>query len=88
MNLAFYLFSPIRYPVEVNPITRAVSLAIPLTYALYAIRSMILVNKSITELWGQVLALVLFDIGLIAGSYYVFLRVERRVRRTGTLGQY
>lgn len=88
LNSVFYLFAPIRYPVEVNPITRAVSLAIPLTYALYAIRSMILMNKSIVELWGSVMALVLFDIALIWGSYYVFLRVEQRVRKTGTIGQY
>ena len=88
LNWGFYLFSPIRYPVEVNPITRAVSLAIPLTYALFAIRSMLLLNRSIVELWSSVVLLVLFDIGLIWGSYYVFLRVEQRVRRTGTIGQY
>jgi ABC-2 type transport system permease protein len=88
LNWVFYLFSPIRYPVEVNPITRIVSLAIPLTYALFAIRSMLLLNTSITELWVSVLLLILFDIGLIWGSYYVFLRVERRVRRTGTIGMY
>ncbi len=88
LNLILYLFSPIRYPVEVNPVTRIVSLAIPLTYALFAIRSMILLNKSITELWGYVLILVLFDIVLVWGSYWIFLRVEQRVRQTGTIGQY
>lgn len=88
LNWVFYLFSPIRYPVEVNPITRIVSLAIPLTYALFAIRSMILLNKSITQLWGSVLLLILFDIGLIWGSYFVFLRVEEKVRKTGTIGMY
>lgn len=88
LNWVFYLFSPIRYPVEVNPITRIVSFAIPLTYALFAIRSMLLLNKSIVQLWSSVFLLILFDIGLILGSYYIFLKVEQRVRRTGTIGMY
>ncbi|MEO0076319.1 MAG: hypothetical protein ABIK19_01450, partial [candidate division WOR-3 bacterium] len=43
----FYLFSPIRYPVEVSPITKTLSAFIPLTYALVAIRAIILLNKHI-----------------------------------------
>ena len=37
-----FLFSPIRYPVEVNPITKAISVFIPLTYALIALRGLLL----------------------------------------------
>jgi hypothetical protein len=33
-----YIFSPIRYPVEVFKITRLISFFLPLTYALYIAR--------------------------------------------------
>ncbi len=57
LEWVFFLFSPIRYPVEVNPITRLVSTLIPLTWALVAIRAIILTNRPVTNLCSTVLVL-------------------------------
>jgi ABC-2 type transport system permease protein len=83
-----YLFSPIRYPVEVNPITRIVSLFIPLTYALIAIRGIVLLNKPFHLLISQVVILFLLDIAFLAFGFYTFNTLEKKVRTAGTIGHH
>lgn len=84
----FFLFSPIRYPVQVNPITAVVSTLIPLTWALVAIRGIILLNRSEVNLWQTVLILVAMDVVLITAGYFVFLYLEKKTRRDGTVGMH
>lgn len=83
-----YLFSPIRYPVEVNPITKIVSLFIPLTYALIAIRGIVLLNKPFHLLITQVIVLFLLDIAFLFFGFYTFNTLEKKVRMKGTIGHY
>lgn len=84
----FFLFSPIRYPVQVNPITAVVSTLIPLTWALVAIRGIILLNRSEVNLWPTVLILVAMDVVLITAGYFMFLYLEKKTRRDGTVGMH
>ncbi len=84
----FFLFSPIRYPVQVNPITAAVSTLIPLTWALIAIRGIILLNRSEVNLYQTVLVLALMDIALLTAGYFLFIYLERKTRRDGTVGMH
>ncbi|MEO0131417.1 MAG: ABC transporter permease [candidate division WOR-3 bacterium] len=84
----FYLFSPIRYPVEVSPITKTLSALIPLTYALVAIRTIILLNKSLVDLQKIILVLLIMDVILIVSGYLIFRASERRTKIAGTLSQY
>ncbi|MEO0025842.1 MAG: ABC transporter permease [candidate division WOR-3 bacterium] len=84
----FFLFSPIRYPVQVNPITAAVSTLIPLTWALIAIRGIILLNRSEVNLYQTVLVLTLMDIALLTAGYFLFIYLERKTRRDGTVGMH
>lgn len=84
----FFLFSPIRYPVQVNPITAVVSTLIPLTWALVAIRGIILLNRSEVNLWQTVLILVAMDVVLITAGYFMFLYLEQKTRRDGTVGMH
>ncbi|MDH5185645.1 MAG: ABC transporter permease [candidate division WOR-3 bacterium] len=88
LEWVFFLFSPIRYPVEVNAITKLVSAFVPLTYALVAIRAIILLNKSVINLWQILLILGVMDIILIAGGYILFNRLEYRTKKAGTISQY
>ncbi len=81
-----FLFSPIRYPVEVNPITKAISVFIPLTYALIALRGLML-NIEFNFLKNSMILLgidcVLIPLGLV-----VFHYVEKRTKTRGTLSDY
>ncbi|MCX8015629.1 MAG: ABC transporter permease [candidate division WOR-3 bacterium] len=88
LEWVFYLFSPIRYPVEVSPITKTLSAFIPLTYALVAIRAIILLNKNILNLWQIVLILVIMDIVLIVVGYLTFRYLEKKTKQQGTIAQY
>lgn len=84
----FFLFSPIRYPVEVNSITAVVSRLIPLTWALVAIRGIVLLSRSEVNLGQTVLILVAMDLVLITAGYFVFLYLEKKTRRDGTVGMH
>ncbi len=88
LEWVFFLFSPIRYPVQVNPITAAISTLIPLTWALVAIRGIILLNKSEVSLWQTVLVLSLMDVVLLAAGYFLFVYLEKKTRRDGTIGMH
>lgn len=84
----FYLFSPVRYPVEINPFIKTLSLLIPLTYALIVIRGITLLNRSIIDLWTNVAILMVIDLLLIGLGTLTFYLVEKHVRRTGVVSHY
>lgn len=81
-----FLFTPIRYPVEVHPITRSISLLIPLTYALIALRGILMGIQF--DFWKNSLVLLGIDIVIIPLGLYIFSVVERRTKRRGTLAHY
>lgn len=88
LEWVFFLFSPIRYPVGVNPITDFVSRLIPLTWALLAIRGIILLNRNEVPLWQTVAVLLGMDVVLVVGGYLLFVTLERKTRRDGTVGMH
>lgn len=88
LEWVFFLFSPIRYPVQVNPITAAVSSLIPLTWALVAIRGIILLNRNEVPLGKTVLILALMDAVLLLSGYFLFVYLEKKTRRDGTVGMH
>ncbi len=81
-----FLFSPIRYPVEVNPITRAISIFIPLTYALIALRGLLLGLKF--DFWKNSIILLIIDAVIIPLGLFIFYKIEKRTKKTGTLAHY
>ncbi len=88
LEWVFFLFSPIRYPVQVNIITEFVSKLIPLTWALVAIRAIILLNQRDVGLWNIVGILLAMDAALLVGGYFTFVALERKTRRDGTVGMH
>lgn len=84
----FYLFSPVRYPVNINPYIRMVSLIIPLTYALIVIRGIMLLNETLKNLWHYVLILAVIDVFLVFFGYYLFYYVEKKARKSGVVSHY
>jgi ABC-type multidrug transport system permease subunit len=88
LEWVFFLFSPIRYPVQVNPITSFVSVLIPLTWALVAIRGIILLNQRAVGLWKISGILLAMDAVLLVGGYFTFVALERKTRRDGTVGMH
>ncbi|GAG12883.1 unnamed protein product [marine sediment metagenome] len=81
-----FLFSPIRYPVEIHPITRVVSMFIPLTYALLALRGLLLNIEF--NFWKNGLILFGIDLIIIPLGLFIFSLVEKRTKSRGTLAHY
>jgi len=81
-----FLFSPIRYPVEINPITRVVSAFIPLTYALIALRGLLLNVKF--DFWKNSLILLAVDCVIVPLGLLIFTLIEKRTKTEGTLAHY
>ncbi|MBN2464525.1 ABC transporter permease [candidate division WOR-3 bacterium] len=88
LEWVFFLFSPIRYPVQVNFITEFVSKLIPLTWALVAIRGIILLNQRDVGLWRITGILLAMDAVLLVAGYFTFVALERKTRRDGTVGMH
>jgi ABC-2 type transport system permease protein len=88
LEWVFFLFSPIRYPVQVNVITGFVSKLIPLTWALVAIRGIIMLNRHDVGIWKITGVLLGMDAVLLVGGYVTFVALERKTRRDGTVGMH
>jgi ABC-2 type transport system permease protein len=82
------MFSPIRYPTEYKPLTKFISRAIPITYALIAVRAIMLLGRSVSSLWREVLILLVMDVVLVPVGWFIFRWYEQRVRRSGLISHF
>jgi ABC-2 type transport system permease protein len=88
LEWVFFLFSPIRYPVQVNVITKVVSTLIPLTWALVAIRGIIMLERHEVSLARTAAILLIMDAVLLVTGYLLFVWLERKTRKDGTVGMH
>jgi ABC-2 type transport system permease protein len=89
LEYVFYLFSPVRYPVESLPFwAQVLGKLLPLTYALVAVRALMLLKQGLATIYTEVLVLLTLDTALILAGFYLFNWMENKTRRSGTISQY
>jgi ABC-2 type transport system permease protein len=82
-------FSGTNFPVKSLPTWLIpISLLLPLTYGLDAVRGWLLNTKTLLPINVEILILIVFMFVMLWFGAWVFNRVERRVRTLGTLGQH
>lgn len=82
-------FSGTNFPVKSLPYWLIpVSLMLPLTYGLDAVRGLLLKTSTLLPINVEILILVVSMFAMLAFGSWVFNKVERRVRTLGTLGQH
>jgi len=75
-----------QFPITVLPkFLMAVSLALPITYGIDAIRGYLMGTTTLLPLWQEQIILFGVMIVFVTVGYVVFRRVERAVRRNGNL---
>lgn len=78
-----------QFPVQVLPrFLLPLSLALPLTYGLDAVRAILIGTTPFMPLWLELSVLALFVVVMIPVGYLIFKRVERRSQQRGTLGMH
>jgi ABC-2 type transport system permease protein len=83
------IFSGSNFPVNSLPKwLLPVSLALPLTYGLDAVRGILLKTNTIFPLHWELVLLVVFMFVMLWLGNWAFSSLERRVRKWGTLGQH
>lgn len=83
------IFCGITYPISVLPgWMQTVAAWLPQTYVIHAMRSAALTGAGPGELLPDLLPLLGFGAFWMAAGYLAFLWMERRARRSGSLGQY
>lgn len=86
---AVMIFCGVTFPVALLPgWMQGVASFLPQTYTMRAFRNAALANASFADLAPDLLALLGFGAFLMAAGYLLFVRMERRSRRTGAIGQY
>jgi ABC-2 type transport system permease protein len=85
----FYIFSPVRYPVESLPMwAQIIGKFIPLTYALIIVRSLMLLGTDLSAVYLDVLALLIIDIVLLLAGLYLFNKIEKKTRKSGIISHH
>lgn len=83
------VFCGITYPISILPDwMRPIADWLPQTYIIHAIRSASLSTQGFSAIAGDLKILTLFGAFWLAFGYLLFSWMERRARRTGTIGQY
>lgn len=82
-------FSGTNFPIQSLPSWLIpISLALPLTYGLDAVRGWMLQTETILPIRVEIVLLIVSMFVMLGVGSWVFYRVERRVRTLGTLGQH
>ena len=82
-------FSGACFPVKSLPYWLIpVSLMLPLTYGFDAVRGFMLKTSTLFPLNVEITILIVFMFVMLWFGAWIFNRVERKVRRLGTLGQH
>jgi ABC-2 type transport system permease protein len=82
-------FSGTSFPVKSLPYWLIpISLMLPLTYGLDAVRGFILKTNTLLPINAEIIILVVSMFGMLWFGAWIFNKVERRVRTLGTLGQH
>lgn len=83
------VFSGSNFPVSALPKwLLPVSLALPLTYGMDALRASLLGTTPLLPLHWEITLLLVFMVAMLWLGTWAFRSLERRVRRWGTLGQH
>jgi len=89
VGYVFYIFSPVRYPVESLPFAAQIfGKLLPLTYAIIIVRSLMLLGADLSAVYMEVLALVIIDAILIVAGFLLFNYMEEKTKKTGEISHY
>ncbi|MGD8505298.1 MAG: ABC transporter permease [Candidatus Bathyarchaeota archaeon] len=89
LDYVFYIFSPVRYPLASLPLwAQILGKLLPLTYALIAVRSIMLLKESLSVVYLEVLALLIIDVIVILLGFHLFNWMEKKTKKTGTISHY
>ncbi len=88
-DMLLFIVSPVRYPIQGLPVVlRFIAVVVPFTWGATIIRDLLIAQKSVMDTTMSFFWLLVVDISLWVVGYKVFQRMERRARRTGSLGSY
>src|SRR5215207_111566 len=83
------IFCGITFPISLLPgWMQSVSAWLPQTYMIHGMRAAAFANASLTDLWPDLGALILFGAFWLTIGYLLFTWMERRARQSGAIGQY
>ena len=89
LDYVFYVFAPVRYPLASLPFWAQIfGRILPLTYALIAVRSLMLLKESLSFVYLEVLALLIIDGIVILVGFYLFNWMEKKTKKSGTISHY
>lgn len=88
-NSTALLLGGVYYPVQILPEwLRWLSALLPITYSLEAMRQALLNNATLSDLWPQIVALIVFCVILVPLSLLTFRQAVNRARVDGSLAHY
>jgi len=83
------IFSGGQFPVQALPtFLLPIALALPLTYGFDLVRALLIQSRTLLPISYELAILLLFMVITIPAGYTIFRRVERRIKRLGTLGMH
>ena len=89
VDVTIFLLAGVYFPITLLPVWLKIpAYLLPLGYSLEALRLALMLGKPLSELWGHVGILLLFNAILIPLGMFSFRQALIHVKRAGSLGHY
>ncbi|MFW9922904.1 MAG: ABC transporter permease [Candidatus Thorarchaeota archaeon] len=89
VDMALYICSPMRYPVQVLPRWISwIAYILPMTWGLTAVRFLLMTNGAIISMLYMVGILIAIDVAFWIGGFLLFKLAEKRTLKRGDLGNF
>ena len=89
MEYVFSVFAPVRYPLSSLPgWAQIIGQILPLTYALIAVRTLMLLHQNLTAVYLEIAILLVIDAAAILLGFYLFNWMEERTKKSGTISHF
>ena len=89
MEYVFTVFTPVRYPLQSLPVWgQIIGKLIPITYALIAVRSIVLLHQNLSALYSEILFLLIIDVIALFVGFYLFNWMEKKTKQSGAISHF
>ncbi|UCE16516.1 MAG: ABC transporter permease [Candidatus Bathyarchaeota archaeon] len=89
LEYVFYVFTPVRYPLQSLPFwAQVLGSFLPLTYALIAVRSLMLLKQNVLAVYQEIFLLLVVDVVAIFLGFYLFDWMEKKTKSSGSISHY
>jgi len=89
VDTVFWVVTPTAYPITILPaFLQTIAKISPMTYGVESFRGFLLYGPGQMWIWQNIVILAVLDIVYLALGYFIYLKSEEKIKKTGTVHKF